>query len=276
MASPQDQARQAANFRKLAQMDPNFRAFVASQAIKEQRTVLPVPYWSTVRIRGTVAANTLTVDTTPRKAFTYAIGQAMDAAGFVAGTTAEAAETNLLQQSATLDNSTVWIWGLAIELCPNSEPVLAARLWRDCIVELSTSGTQSVRLGTLSMFPGAGGLYGLGRSFLAEPAFDSASPNAGGVGAAFGAVANGNPMGGNFMKFPQPFKWSSVGSNEGDSQLTVTITPVRAITIPLAVTRAAAAGIAQYTQPATGDLGTFADLRVRLVAVSTGARSENF
>lgn len=276
MASPQQQAQQAQMFRRLAAMDPQFRAFVAAQAIKEQKTVLPVPYWSTVRIRGTVAANVLTVDTSVRKGFTYAIGQSMDAAGFVAGTTAEPAETNLLQQSATLDNSTVWIWGLAIELCPNSEPVLAARLWRECIVELSTSGMQSVRLGTLGMFPSAGGLYGLGRSFAAEPAFDSADPSNGGAGAAFGAVANGNPMGGNFMKFPQPFKWSSVGSNEGDSQLTVSITPVRSITVPLAVTRAAAAGIAAYTQPATGDLGTFCDLRIRLVAVSTGPRSENF
>ena len=125
------------------------------------------------------------------------------------------------------------------------------------------------------MFPSAGGLYGQGRSFAAEPAFDSAGPSDGGAGAPVGFVANGNPMGGNFMRFPQPFKWSSVGSNEGNSQLTITITPNRAIAIPLAVTRAAAAGIAAYTQPATGALGTFCDFRLRLVAVSTGARGQN-
>lgn len=279
---PQDQAEQAANFRRLAAMDPRFRAFVASQAIKEQKTVLPVPYWSTVRIAGTVAANVLTVAATPRKAFAYQIGQDMTVAGFTT-TVAEGAETNLLQASQTLDNSDVWIWGLAVELCTNSEPILAARLWRECLVELSTSGTQSIRLGTLGMFPGAGGLYGVGRSFIGQPPSTQLGAPDGGVGALTGSIANGNPMGGNFMRFPQPFKWSSVGSNGGDSQLTVTITPVRAITIPLAATRAAVAVVAMVTpgiiavatQPATGDQGTFCDLRVRLVAVAVGNRSQN-
>jgi len=274
MPSPQNQAAQAANFRRLAQMDPEFRSFVASQAIKEQKTVLPVPYWSTVRIAGTVAANALTVAATTRKAFAYQIGQDMTVAGFTS-TVAEGAETNLLQASQTLDNADVWIWGLSIELCGNSEPLLAARLWRECLVELSTSGTQSIRLGTLGMFPGAGGLYGVGRSFAGEPSLAEAGAQDGGVGSNVGFSANGNPMGGNFMRFPQPFKWSSVGSNAGDSQLTVSITPVRSIVIPLAVDRAAAAGIAAYTQPITGGLGTFCDLRVRLVAVSVSNRSQN-
>lgn len=282
MASPQDQARQAANFQRLAAMDPGFRAFVAAQAIKEQKTVLPVPYWSTVRIAGTVAANVLTVAATPRKAFSYQIGQDMTAAGFTT-TTAEGAETNLLQASQTLDNADVWIWGLAVELCTNSEAILAARLWRECLVELSTSGTQSIRLGTLGMFPGAGGLYGQARSFIGQPPTNQKGAPDGGAGALFGCMANGNPMGGNFMRFPQPFKWSSIGSNASDSQLTVTITPVRAITIALAATRAAVAVVAMVTpgtvevatQPATGDLGTFCDLRVRLVAVAVGARSQN-
>jgi hypothetical protein len=266
MASPQNQAAQAQNFRRL----------VASQAIKEQKTVLPVPYWSTVRIQGTVAANVLTVAPGPRKAFAYQIGQDMTVAGFTAAaTTADSPETNLLQASTTLDNADVWIWGLAIELCPNSEPILAARLFRDCVVELSTSGTQSIRLGTLGMFPSAGGLYGTGRSFAAVPSFAETGAGDGGTGAPVGFVANGNPMGGNFMRFPQPFKWSSVGSNQGDSQLVVNIEPKRAITIPLNVTRAAAAGVAAYTQPTTGQLGTFCDFRLRLVAVSVSNRSQN-
>lgn len=274
MASPQDQAAQAANFRRLASMDPSFRAFVAQQAIKEQKTVLPVPYWSTVRIAGTVAANALAVTATTRKAFSYQIGQDMTAAGFTT-TVAEGAETNLLQASQTLDNADVWIWGLAIELCPNSEPVLAARLWRECLVELSTSGTQSIRLGTLGMFPGAGGLYGIGRSFAGMPQEPESGAEDGGIGSNVGFVSNGTPTSGNFMRFPQPFKWSSVGSNQGDSQLTVSITPVRAISIPLAATRAAGAGVGAYTQPSTGDQGTFCDLRVRLVAVSVSNRSQN-
>lgn len=282
MASPQDQAQQAANFRRLAQMDPQFRAFVAQQAIKEQKTVLPVPYWSTVRIAGTVAGNVLTVGNTTRKAFAYQIGQDMTVAGFTS-TIAEGADTNLLQASQTLDNADVWIWGLAIELCPNSEPILAARLWREVLVELSTSGTQSIRLGTLGMFPGAGGLYGMGRSFAGQPSTNQLGAPDGGIGANVGFLSNGNPMGGNFMRFPQPFKWSSVGSNQGDSQLTVSLTPVRQIAIPLAATRAAVPVVAMVTpgtieaatQPATGDQGTFCDLRVRLVAVAVGNRSQN-
>jgi hypothetical protein len=282
MAQPQNQAQQAANFRRLAAMDPEFRSFVAGQAIKEQKTVLPVPYWSTVRIAGTVAANVLTVNPTVRKAFAYQIGQDMTVAGFTA-TVAEGADTNLLQASQTLDNADVWIWGLSIELCPNSEPVLAERLFRECLVELSTSGTQSIRLGTLGMFPGAGGLFGAGHSFIGQPPTNQKGAPDGGIGALVSSMANGNPMGGNFMRFPQPFKWSSIGSNAGDSQLTVSITPVRTIAIPLAATRAAVAVVPAVTpgtievatQPATGDRGTFVDLRVRLVAVSVSNRSQN-
>jgi hypothetical protein len=283
MPLPQNQAQQQAYFRQLSQMDPGLRSFVAQQAIKEQKTVLPVPYWSTVQIHGAVAGNVLTVDTTVRKAFTYNIGGDMAAAGFAAGTIAQPCDTNLLRPGETLDNADVYIWGLAIELCPNSEPLLAAELWRQCIVEISTSGTQSIRLGTPGMFPSAGGLYGQGRSAAAQPNTTTAGALDGGQGATVGFVANGNPMGGNFMKFPQPFKWSSVGSNSGDSQLTVSITPNRVITIPLAATRAAVpvvamvspAAIEVATQPATEDFGTFCDLRVRLVAVSVGARGQN-
>lgn len=283
MAQPQNQAQNAALYRQLAAMDPALRAFVAKNAIQEQKTVLPVPYWSTVRIAGTVAANVLTVDTTVRKAFSYAIGGDMAAAGFAAGTIAQPADTNLLRQGETLDNADVWIWGLAIELCPNSESSLAGRLWRDCIVEISTSGTQSIRLGTLGMFPSAGGLYGQGRSFAMQPATNVAGANQGGQGATIGFVANGNPMSGNFQRFPQPFRWSSVGSNAGDSQLTISVTPNRTILETLLATRAAVTvvpavtpgTIEPATQPATGDFGTFCDLRIRLVAVSVGARSQN-
>ncbi|NBU16715.1 MAG: hypothetical protein EBS48_06835, partial [Actinobacteria bacterium] len=108
MASPQDQAQQAALFRQLASMSPQLRSFVAAQAIKEQKTVLPVPYWSTARIRGTVAANTLTIDTTPRKAFSYAIGGDMASAGFAAATAAQPCDTNLLRPGETLDNADVY------------------------------------------------------------------------------------------------------------------------------------------------------------------------
>jgi hypothetical protein len=260
----------------IARLPPEVRAKIVQDGAREAKTVLPVPYWSTVRIRGTVAANTLTVDTSSRKAFAYAVGQPMDVAGFAASTIAQFSDTNLLKQGETLDNANVWIWGLAAELYPNSDPVLAARLWRESIVELSLNGTTSIKLGTLGMFPSAGGLYGQGQSALVMPSEPVTGANDGGQGATVGFVANGNPMGGNFLKFPQPFKWSSVGGGGSDANLSVIVTPTRAITIPLAATRAAAAGTTgAYTQPSTGDAGTFCDIRFRLISVAVSERSVN-
>jgi hypothetical protein len=258
----------------IARLPPEVRSAIVAAGAKDARTVLPVPMWSTVRVRGTVAANALTIDTTSRKAFQYAVGQDMTIAGFP-GTIAQFCDTNLLRAGETLDNANVWIWGLAAELCPNSDPVVASRVWRDSIVELSLNGTTSIKLGTLGMFPSAGGLYGAGTSFLAMPTEATTAPQDGGQGSQVGYVANGNPMGGNFLKFPQPFKWSSVGGGGSDSSLSVIVTPNRTITIPLAATRAAAAGVGQYTQPATGDLGTFVDIRFRLISVAVSERSVN-
>lgn len=272
---PVQQNRNAMINAQIARTPPDVRAAIVAAGLADAKTVLPVPYWSTARIAGTVAANTLTVDTTARKAFQYAVGQDMTIAGF-SGTVAQFSDTNLLRSGETLDNADVWIWGLAAELCTNSEPALAARLWRDCVVEMSLNGTQSIKLGTLGMFPSAGGLYGVGQSALLLPAENVTGQGAdGGPGAAFGSLANGNPMGGNFLKFPQPFKWGAVGNGGADASLSVIVTPTRAISIPLAATRAAAAGVGAYTQPVTGALGTFVDIRFRLVSVAVSRRSQN-
>lgn len=273
--NPVQAAEQAAINRQIAMVPPHVRSAIVGAGLADARSVLPTPYWSTARIAGTVAANTLTVDTTSRKAFQYAAGGDMTVAGFTS-TTATFAETNLLRAGETLDNSDVWIYGLAAELCPNSEPALAARVWRDAAVELSLNGTQSIKIGTLSMFPGAGGLYGVGQSALLLPNFETAGPNAdGGPGAPFGSMSNGNPMAGNFLKFPQPFKWCAVGSGGKDASLSVIVTPQRSITISLAASRVAAAGINAWTQPTTGQIGTFVDIRFRLVAVAVSKLSQN-
>jgi hypothetical protein len=276
--TPQEAAYQAQLNRQIASLPPDIRAQVAADAIAGQKTVLPVPYWSTVRVKATRAAGppvVLTVDTTPRKAFQYAIGGDMQVAGFTAGTSAQPCDTNLLRSGETLDNADVWIWGLAAELCSNSEPLLAAQIWRQSIVELSTNGTTSIRLGTLAMFPGSGGLYGFGRSFIAEPQLAQAGAVDGGDGASVSFTANGNPMGGNFLRFPQPFKWTGVGKGN-DSSLSIIVTPNRQIAVTCAVARAAAAGIQAYTPPAAvDDLGTFVDIRFRLIAVAVGPRSQN-
>lgn len=276
MANPVQQNRTAMINAAIARVPADVRAAIVADGLGEAKTVLPVPYWSTVRVAGTVAANVLTVDTTSRKAFQYAVGQPMDIAGFPAATIAQFCDTNLLRAGETLDNANVWLWGLAAELCTNSEPALAARLWRDCTVELSLNGTQSIKLGTLGMFPGAGGLYGQGQSALLLPPEPTTGMNAdGGPGATFGTVSNGNPMGGNFLKFPQPFKWGAVGDGGADASLSVIVTPNRQITIPLAATRAAGAGVGAFTQPSTGDRGTFCDIRFRLISVAVSKRSQN-
>jgi len=273
--NPVEAQRVAAIRRDIAALPPHVRAAVGPEAIAEARSVLPIPYWSTVRIAGTVAANVLTVDTTSRKAFQYAVGQDMAIAGR-AGTAAQYADTNLLRSGETLDNASVWIYGIAAELCSNSDPRLAADLWRECSVELSLNGSQSFKLGTLAMFPSAGGLYGVGQSNLVLPPDNVTGQAAdGGPGAAFGSASNGNPMSVNFLKFPQAFKWCGVGSNERDASLSVIVTPNRAITIPLAASRPAAAGTGAWTQPATGDRGTFVDIRFRLISTSISKLSQN-
>jgi hypothetical protein len=276
--NPADQARQAQLYQQLASVPPELRAFIASEAVKTQKSVLPVPYWSTVRLLSSRAAGppvVLTIDTTPRKAFQYAIGGDMQVAGFAAASSATPAETNLLRAGETLDNADVWLWGLAAELCTNAEPLIAAQAWRDSLVELSLNGTQSIRLGTLAMFPAAGGLYGLGRSFVAEPQLAQSGGVDGGQGATVGYLANGNPMAGNFMRFPQPFLWNGTGRG-ADASLSIIVTPQRTMTFTCAVARAAAAGVAAYTPPAAaGNAGTFVDIRFRLVAVAIGARSKN-
>lgn len=261
---------------QIANVPPAVRAQIVAAAGADARSVLPVPYWSTVRIGGTVASSTLTVDTSPRKAFQYAVGQDMTIAGFTS-TIAQNCDTNLLRAGETLDNADVWMWGLAAELCTNSEPALAARVWRECDVQLSLNGTTAIRLGTLAMFPSAGGLYGVGQSALLEPALPTVGQGVdGGTGGSFGVLSNGNPMAGNFLKFPQPFKWGAVGKGGADAQLSVIVTPNRAISIALATTRAGGTGISPWTQPTTGSQGTFVDIRFRLVSVSVSDRSVNF
>lgn len=283
MNNPVQAAQNAALARQIAQVPPEVRAAIAKAGLQDAKAVLPVPYWSTVRFAATVAANTATIlGNQQRKAFQYQIGQAPTVAGFATTDTAQPCDTNLLQAGQTLDNSDVWIYGLCLEICTNSEPLLAAEIWRQCLVELSLNGTTSIRLGTPAMFPSAGGLYGFGQSNLALPPAQVSGRGAdGGPGAAVGFLANGNPMAGNFRRFPQPFKWSAIGSGNNDAQLAVLLTTNRDITVALAATRAAVAGGANtsgtgaWTQPATAGAGTIVDIRVSLMSVSVSRRSVN-
>jgi hypothetical protein len=279
-STPMSAAEQAMVDRQIAGLHPRVRAAIAQAAAQSQRTVLDIPYWSTVRLAAAVAAGppvVLTVDTTPRKAFQYAVGQDMGVAGRP-GVLATYADTSLLRAGETLDNQDVWIDGLCLEVCPNSEPALVGALFRETLVEISLNGTQSIKLGTINMFPGGGGPYGIGQSASAEPDLQTTGIIDGGGGTPYGYVQNGNPMAGNFYKFKkgQGFKWSAIGSGNSDASLSLIFTPTRQIVDTLALARAAAAGVAPWTPPAAaGDPGTFLDIRARLVSTAVGRRSVN-
>lgn len=287
--NPAQQAQQADMFRRMSAIPADVRQFIGDQYGQTQISVLPLPYWSTVRFQSVQAGSTtktFTIDTSDRKAFAYAQGQTMNIGGFLTGYgVATLADTNLLKANETRDNSDVWIWGLAAGITPESEPALARRVWRDVSCQISLNGTQSIPLGTLEMFPGAGGLFGAGVTYLKSPPVSTTGPSSaeGGIGAQMGFVTNGNPMAGNFFRLPQPFKWAAVGSAGSDSSLILTCTPNRSI-VETAIARAAVAPISMissvgtlaYTPPAAdGDPGTFVDVRWHLICVAVAKRSAN-
>jgi hypothetical protein len=279
-ASPQEQAYRAALARQTASLPPDVRAYIQESYGATQITVLPLPYWSTCRFQGVRAAGpppTFTIDTTTRRAFSYGVNQSPVSAGFLAAYgNATEAETNLINPSQTRNNADVWIWGLAAYFTQDSEPALARRVMRETDVQISLNGDQSIPLGTLEMFPSAGGLYGAGVSYIKQP--DLATPGAAnnGAGALLPFFNNGNPAAGNFFRLNQPFKWSGIGTAGADSSLVVLCTPRRQIVESGVAQRAAAAGVSAYDAPAaTGDPGTFVDVRFHLICVSVAKRSVN-
>jgi hypothetical protein len=275
---------------QMAALPADVRAYIANEGIKGLRSVLPTPYWSTVRFQaartGAASPFTYTIDTTVRKAFAYAIGQPLSVAGFdPTFGVAQPCDTNLLRQSETIDNADVWMWGLALEITPDSEPVLAAQIWRQCLIELSLNGTTSIRIGTPAMFPSGGGLYGAQASFLRQPDFNIPGPSDAdgpGQGATASFISNGNPISGSYYRFPQPFKWASVGSNSKDTSLVIQFTPNRVISETVtgrpAVPAAApgvAGPVAGFTPPDALAQGTYVDIRVRLISVAVNRVSQN-
>lgn len=283
---PSQQAYQARMFQELAALPGDMRNFIAAKYAATEITVLPLPYWSTVRFLATRAAGppvAFTIDTTQRRAFSYAIGGDMSSAGFAAGTIATQAETNLLQANTTRDNADIWIWGIACSLLTTSEPVLASRVWRESDISIALNGTTQIPLGRLEMFPGAGGLYGFGNSYLRAPALNVAGISNSGEGSSVSYISNGNPQSSNYKRFPQPFKWAALGSTGSDSSLQLLFTPRRSITESMTA-RAAVAGAAPglsgqveaATPPAAaGDAGTFVDVNVQLICVAVSKRSVN-
>lgn len=261
----------------IAALPPQVRAAISEAALKDAKAVLPVPYWSTVRFAPTInaGANAVISALNPRKAFQYSIGGNAAVAGFSTTYSVQPDDTNLLRPGETLDNADVWIYGLAAELCTNSDSKLAMEVWRNAWVELSLNGTTSIRLGTLGMFPAGAGLYGIGQSQILLPPIPTPGGGVdGGAGAAVSAMANGNPMSGNFYRFPQPFKWCGVGTGGADAQLTVLVNLGQDVNVPIVASRASDTGIAPWTSPTTNNAAPV-DIRFRLISVSISKRSVN-
>lgn len=281
--NPADQSAIARAYRQLSSIDPSLRGFLANQYDVTQIVVLPLPYWSTCEFLGVRAAGppvTFTFDTQAKRAFSYGIGQPMDAAGFAAGTIAGKADTNLLKQNETRDNSDVWIWGLAASVTPDSDPVAAAQIWRYASVDISLNGTQTIPLGRLEMFPCAGGLYGAAPTGVRSSPTNVAGLSDGGQGALQSFFSNGYPAAGDFFRLAQPFKWAALGSAGADSSLTITTTLEQPVVVTSALARAAVPVVAGVTpgtiEPFTPpDAAIKVDIVWHLICVSVGKRGVN-
>lgn len=267
MASPQNTALLARQYQQLANVPPDIRQLIASDAINSQKSVLAFPYYSTLTVQATgVGTGTLvyTVGTQELKAFNYAQGNVLDAAGFTPGTIATAAETNLLLASSTRDNADVMVWGMAAYLTPDSDPLFAQQVWRNSSIFMSLSGTDTFQVGRLEMLPAAGGLYGQGVSKLSQP------PIANTFDVPQGFVNNGNPQSDNYMRFPNAIRWNANGSGQKDTSLVVKLQINKGFSFT-SVARSAATGVSAYVPPATAN----ATIVFRLVSVSISERSQN-
>lgn len=264
----------------LKKMPPGDQAALRAVFEENTRAKLFTPYYSTVRVRTTrtgAGPFTYTALTAEATAFGYKVGDDMSVAGFAAGSIATFAETNLRSGGTqTNNNSNVKIWGIAAELCPGSEPKLARKLWRNSVVKMALNANYQEILGPLTFFPSGGGLYGQERSLLeAGQLIETAGP-------LVGQLANGNPMASNFFKFPKPILWNAQGSGKRDASFSLIVQPTQAFT-ETATDRAANAGAAPglsgrveaFTSPADGALGTFVEIRFRLLCEADGERSDN-
>ena len=264
---------------------PDLRNHIAKLALDSQKTVLAFPYYSTLRfnaaLNGTASPNAVyTVASGVRKCFNYRIGDIPGGgAGFSTTFQASKSETNLLKASETRDNADVYIWGIALEVRPGSDPWFTKEIWRTGYLELALSGTDQYLLGPFGFFPSAGGLYGQDRSNVLSA--ETQSP----VGPLVGHLNNGNPQSSNYFRLPQPILWQKNGGGK-DTSLVISGSIDTAIasnvgpgTVGLGITRAAvAAGSANqqttaYVIPADGSV--FTDIRVRLMSVSVSDRSTN-
>ena len=228
------------------------------------------PVYSTIRFSGTVTTNVLTTDTNARVAFSYAQNADMGPAGR-SGTVATLADTNLQVAQQTRDQADVFIYGLSFYIA-NGDPGFAQDFFREVDIQMSTNGSVVSPIGTMDMYPAAGGLMGEGNSAIITPNFADAGVIDGGQGGLKKFFTNGMPTSGSYRRFDVPIFWAGLGSGP-DSALSITCTPRRAITKTLIASRVAAAGI-QINSQLTNAFA-FLDVRIVLHNVQVQRRSVN-
>lgn len=257
----------------------------ALYALQNQKAITPWPYYSTVRFNAPGTGDdpiTYTLSTTARRAFSYAVGQSKQPAGFQAIEEATIADTNLVNPNQTTSGQAVLIQGIKVQakagalyrpdatsayrLRKQSGALLAA-LWECCSVELSLNGDNNrYRLGALSNIPGGSALTGAAPDASGLPAF-SGGP------APVDFAANGWQTAGNYFRLPENLIWMPQGSE--DSNLNVIFTPSRAITLtsggpdnPIANVEAGT-GVQAYNFPSE----LIVDLKVQLVGQTVAPRT---
>jgi len=239
------------------------------------------PYYSRVRFQftNTVAStlNTFTLAAgTEAKAFNYCQGQSLSGAGFGGGLNATALDTNLIKPSETVAGEAVNIYGISFMLDSDADAELTRQLFANCSVRLGLNGDQQLyQLGPLSMLPGGGGLYGVGRSDAIEhPLTDRF--------AMVGSLTNGLPGRSNFYVLPTPVLWMPPGGS--DATLVITARIERAISFTSTNYVGQAAAVATqtpaqaFTAPTTttaNTLGTYTGGWFVLHSVTKAPRSQN-
>lgn len=265
-------ASRAPNLAAFAKANPDvlkelraLRKIDKSAAIRSQTVRNTLFYWSRCRLNASVVAgNNVTFTAVKSQCFSYPIGQPMAAAGLSALGNATEAETNLEQANTTISGETVKIVGIGAQLAPDTDGEVAKLLFPHIACRIVRANGAPVRLGPISMLPGAGGLFGSAASKLVEPPLGQATVER-------GVVSNGYPSGLNYRALEEPVMWTPVGTADGI--VTLEFELVRSIVIPIPVARSAAAGIAAYVQPTLGQPGTFLDILGLFITEATGPRS---
>lgn len=236
-------------------------------------TVLGFAMYSMIRFQATTVG---VIDTSIRRAFSYSIGQAPTSAGFAAAYgNATQAETNQTIANQTLNGADFLVYGLAANLTPDSEGPYAGRVWRETFCSLALGSNTTIPIGKLAMFPGAGGLRGVGQAATKQPQLSSPGIVDGGAGAQWGFITNGEAAAGNYFRLNQPIVWTGM-ANGVDSSFNVLCQPGRTITEAPGAARVAAAGVAAFTPPAAvGDRGTYVDVEWQAIGVQINVRSNN-